>query len=356
MNIYPIIMAGGSGTRFWPRSRNATPKQILKITSDQFTMIQMAYNLVVDLVPTKNIHVVTNASHATMVSDQLPKLPSKNILQEPCARDTAPCIGLAAAYIHQVDPEAIMLIMPSDHLIKPTEKFHQAVKAAAEIVSKEDTLVTFGITPKYPATAYGYIEKNEQKITQNGLPVYPVKKFKEKPDEDTAKKFVESNQYFWNAGIFVWKAKYILNLFKDLMPELSAGLQKLSLAKFSNLEEIYPKLPKISIDFAIMEKAKSVKVIGVDYDWDDIGSWESLINHYAIDNDNNLNKGAIAHLDSKNCIVINDDEKSIITTIGLNNLLIVKSGNAILIADRNKGQDIKKLIDELKTKKLNDFL
>ena len=162
MNIYPFIMAGGSGTRFWPRSRSNTPKQILKITSDKFTMIQMAYNLVSELVPDKNIHVVTNAIHSKVIAKQLTNLPKKNILQEPCARDTAPCIGLAAAYLHQIDPEAIMLLMPSDHLIRPTEKFHQAVQAAAEIVEKEDTLVTFGIQPKYPATAYGYIEKGKQ--------------------------------------------------------------------------------------------------------------------------------------------------------------------------------------------------
>jgi mannose-1-phosphate guanylyltransferase len=349
-------MAGGSGTRFWPRSRNATPKQILKITSDQFTMIQMAYNLVSGLVPDKNIHVVTNSLQAKTIKEQLSTLSINNILQEPCARDTAPCIGLAAAYIHQIDPEAIMLVMPSDHLIKPTEKFHQAVKAAAEIVAKEDTLVTFGITPQYPATAYGYIEKSNQKIMQNGLPIYQVKQFKEKPDEKTAKKFVESNQYYWNAGIFVWKAKYILELFKELMPELYNGLQKMRETNFKNIAEVYPQLPKISIDFAIMEKAKSVKVIGVDYSWDDIGSWESLVNHYPKDKQENLNTGNIVHLDSKNCIVINDDMDSLITTIGLENLLIVKSGNSILIADRNKGQDVKKLIEDLKNKKLHDYL
>lgn len=349
-------MAGGSGTRFWPRSRHATPKQILKITSDQFTMIQMAYQLVKDLVPAKNIHVVTSSLQAKIISEQLNQLPLKNILQEPCARDTAPCIGLAAAYIHQMDPDAIMLLMPSDHLIQPVQKFHQAVKLAAEIVTKEETLVTFGILPKYPATAYGYIEKGEPSPNKNELPVFKVKQFKEKPNENTAKEFLRSNQFLWNAGIFVWKAKYILALFKELMPELAVGLQKMSDAKFQNIKDVYPQLPKISIDFAIMEKAKSVKVIGVDYEWDDIGSWESLENHYPKDHNNNLNQGEITHLNSKNCIVINDDSKSLIATIGLDNLLIVKSGNSILIADRNKGQDVKKLIDELKNKKMDEYL
>lgn len=316
----------------------------------------MAYHLVSGFVPDKNIHVVTNALHAKSIIKQLENLPKKNILQEPCARDTAPCIGLAAAYIHAKDPEAIMLLMPSDHLIRPTDKFHQAVQAAAEIVEKEDTLVTFGIQPKYPATAYGYIEKGKQDNVQTGLPIFQVKQFKEKPNEQTAKSFVDSKKYFWNAGIFVWKAKYILSLFKEIMPELYEDLEEMRVSKFKNIDKVYPNLQKISIDFAILEKTKNIKVVGVDYEWDDIGSWESLTNHVAMDHDHNLNKGEIAHRDTKNCIVINDDPDSIIATIGLDNLLIVKSGDAILIADRSKGQELKMLIAELKNKSLDKYL
>ncbi len=356
MSIYPFIMAGGSGTRFWPRSRISKPKQILKITSDKFTMIQMAYSLLDGYVPDKNIHVITNSLYAKEIAKQLKNLPKKNILQEPCGRDTAPCIGLAASYLYQIDPEAIMLVMPSDHLIRTSEKFHQAVQSAIEIVEKEDALVTFGIKPKYPATAYGYIEKGKQEAIVAGLPIFQVKQFKEKPDEKAAKVFVESKKFFWNAGIFVWKAKYILSLFKELMPDLHKGLEKMSAANFKNIEEIYPKLQKISIDFAILEKTKNIKVVGVDYDWDDIGSWESLTNHIAVDKNKNLNKGEIITLDTKNCLMINDDTETLIATIGVENLLIVKSGNSILIADRKKGQDLKKLIEELKNKGMEEYL
>jgi len=356
MSIYPFIMAGGSGTRFWPRSRASKPKQILKITSDKFTMIQMAYGLLEGYVPDKNIHVITNTLYAKEIAKQLKSIPKKNILREPCGRDTAPCVGLAASYLYQIDPEATMLIMPSDHLIRPSEKFHQAVQSALDIVEKQDTLVTFGIRPKYPATAYGYIEKGKQEIISAGLPVYPVKQFKEKPDEKTAKSFVESKKFFWNAGIFVWKAKYILSLFEELMPDLYKGLEKMSAENFKNIEEIYPKLQKISIDFALLEKTKNIKVVGVDYEWDDIGSWESLNNHIAVDKNKNLNKGEIVTLDTKNCLMINDDTETLIATIGVENLLIVKSGNSILIADRKKGQDLKKLIAELKNKGMDVYL
>lgn len=351
-----MIMAGGSGTRFWPKSRIQKPKQVQKIVSEDFTMIQTAYQLLKDKVPNKNIHVVTNTIQAPEIKNQLPELPPENIIEEPCGRDTAPCVGLAAAILSVKDPEGIMLMMPSDHIIKPKENFHLALQTAAKIVEEEKTLVTFGIPPTYPATGYGYIEQGSKVNNDSELSVFDVIKFTEKPDHDTALKFLETQQYFWNAGIFVWKAKYILELIEEFMPELFAGLQTLIENDFKNLNEVYPTLPKVSIDFGIMENAPKVKVVSVDYEWDDVGNWESIVNHFPKDDHNNLNLGTVIHQDSKNCIAIADNKDQLIATIGLDDLIIVQSGNAVLVANRKDGQKIKNLVDELKAQNLTDYL
>lgn len=355
MKLYPMIMAGGSGTRFWPRSRNHLPKQVLNIIDKEKTMIQSAMSLLDGLAENKNIHIVTNASQAPIIQNQT-KLSSEQIIKEPCARDTAPCVGLSAAIALKKNPDAILLMIPSDHVILPKEKFHSAVKAAVHLAEEKNCIVTFGILPHFPATGYGYIEQGEKILTQYKDPAFEVKKFTEKPDQKTAIKFLETKKFFWNAGIFIWKAKTILDLIQEFMPDLYAGIEKMIAANFENIKEVYPTLPKISIDFGIMENAKGVKVIQVDYAWDDVGSWESLTNHFPKDSNGNLNQGKVVHLDSKNNITISDNPESLIATIGLHNLLIVQSGNSTLVADRARGQDIKKLVDLLKEKDLNEFL
>lgn len=355
MNIYPMIMAGGSGTRFWPRSRQDLPKQALNIVHDNETMIQSAVNLLDGLIPKENIHIVTNQNQADLLQSQT-KLNENQIIKEPCARDTAPCVGLAAAIAFSKDPEAVLLMMPSDHIITPKEDFHSAVKTAAMIACNEDAVVTFGILPHFPATGYGYIEQGELISRKFKEPVYQVKKFTEKPNLETAIKFLETKKFFWNAGIFVWKARTILKLIKELMPELHAGLNKIVESNFTNIDTIYPTLPKISIDFGIMEKAKNVKVVQVNYAWDDVGSWESLVNHFPKDNHGNLNQGQVVHINSKDSIVISDNKDALIATIGVENLLIVQNENATLIANRENGQDIKALVEKLKESKLDRYL
>ena len=277
MKVTAVIMAGGRGERFWPKSRGNYPKQFLSLTKDGETMIQKTVKRLLPMVAMEDVFVVTNVSYAALVKEQLPQLPEENILLEPCARNTAPCIGLAAAVIRKKYGEAMMLVLPSDHLIRYEEMYVDTLRQAVAVAEKEQNLVTIGITPTYPETGYGYI--NFERDTDLGMPgVYRVERFVEKPDLDTAKEYLASHRYLWNSGMFVWKTSSILANIQKLMPDIYEGLERIEAAVgtgsyASVLETEYHAFRSESIDFGVMEKAENIYTLPGSFGWDDVGNW-----------------------------------------------------------------------------------
>ena len=276
-----VIMAGGKGERFWPKSRTNLPKQFLSLTNDGKSMIQHTVERVKKLVDIENVYVVTNEMYKNLVLENIPDIPKENIIIEPVAKNTAPCIGLAAMHIAKKDINSKMIILPSDHLIKFNEIFIDTLKTTLNVVEKGDNLVTIGITPNYPETGYGYINFTKGENFKDSANVYEVLRFVEKPNLEKAKEYLTSGQYLWNSGMFVWKASTILKNFKEYLPEIYEGLQKIGESiNTEKYEEVLKKeffnFPSESIDYGIMEKAKNIYVIPGNFGWDDVGSWLSL--------------------------------------------------------------------------------
>lgn len=356
--LHAVIMAGGSGTRFWPESRRKLPKQFLKFSSEQ-TLIQEAAGRCVPAIADQNLWIVTNALHAEESVRQLPSVRREQILLEPCGRNTAPCIGLAAIQILAVDPDAIMLVMPADHVIKPASMFQQAVKQAVEHIERTpDSLVLFGVEPTYPATGFGYIQRGEQ-IPDSDCPMFQVERFQEKPNQLAAARLVASGEYYWNCGIFVWRASTILQSLAQYAPEIHERLQRLQVAFGTAdweaaLEREFPEMPSISIDYAVLEKASQVCVLEAPFDWDDVGSWHALARLTAAEGSNILD-GLICPVDSSGCI-IRTSQDHLVATIGVKDLIIVHTPTATLVADKRDEGAIKELIAELERRKLTDYL
>ncbi len=359
--IYAVIMAGGSGTRFWPRSRKSLPKQLIPIVSER-TMIQETVDRLEGEIPPERILVVATAAIAEEIRRQVPALPERNVIEEPFGRDTAPCIGLAAVLAHRLDEDATMVVMPADHAIKPRELFLRAIRGAADLA--QDALITFGVKPTYPATGYGYIHRGKSVEAGSDLKVYALRQFKEKPDLETATRYLETGEFYWNSGIFVWKAKTILGKIERLMPGLFAGLNRIGEAAGtpeweSVLTDEYGRFEKISIDYGIMEKALGdpggrVLVIEVDYEWDDVGSWKAIERHVAADADGNVVAARHVGIDTTGCIVAGTDR--LIATIGVHNLIIVETEDALLICDKDRAEEVKKLVDRIGDRALDSFL
>jgi len=352
--ITGVIMAGGKGERFWPKSRIKMPKQFLKLYGDK-TMIQQTADRLKRLMPIENIFVVTNIDYAGLISDQIPELPTENILIEPMGKNTAACIGLAAIHTERLDTDSIMVVVPSDHVIKDEETYLGVLKAAIEKAKAGNNLVTIGIKPQHPETGYGYI--NFKKITNeifHNNPVHKVERFVEKPDYDTAVKYVESGDYLWNSGMFIWKTSTILNAIKEYMPQLYSALNVIREHFDSDeiekiLYEEYSKLESISIDYGIMEKAKNVYVVPGDFGWDDVGSWTSIERLYEKDENDNVIKGNVVSVDTKKCIITGSDK--LIATLGIEDVIIVDTEDALLICSKDKAQNVKEVLNELREKK-----
>lgn len=358
--LHAVIMAGGSGTRFWPQSRRRLPKQFLRMTGNE-TLIQQAAKRCHPVISEKRTWIVTGAAHAVETSRQLPLIPAEQVLVEPCGRNTAPCIGLAAIRLLADDPDAVMLVMPADHVIQPNEKFQQAVDQAVNLIRAEpSTLVLFGIEPNYPATGFGYIQRGER-IPTSTCPMYRVKNFQEKPNLATAAKFLESREYYWNCGIFVWRAKTILDMLKEHSPETAVRLGRLSDAIATGhwqeqLEVEFPQMPSISIDYAVLEKAADqVCVLEAPFEWDDVGSWHALPRLLAADQCQNTIDGLCCALETEGCI-IRSSENHLVATIGLKDLIIVHTPTATLVADKHDEGSLKKLIAELEKRGLDEYL
>ena len=354
-----VIMAGGKGERFWPKSRINLPKQCLSLTDDGKSMIQHTVERVKNLVDIENIYVVTNEMYKNLVSEHIPDIPEANIIIEPAAKNTAPCIGLAAVHIAKKDINSKMIILPSDHLIKFNEIFIDTLKTALDVVEKGDNLATIGITPNYPETGYGYINFTKGESFKDSTNIYEVLRFVEKPNLEKAKEYLTSGQYLWNSGMFVWKASTILKNFKEYLPEIYEGLQKIGKSiNTGKYEEVLKKeflnLPSESIDYGIMEKAKNIYVIPGNFGWDDVGSWLSLERINKTNQDGNVITGNVISIKTKNTIIQGSDK--LIATIGLEDIVVVDTDDVTLICHKNNTQEVKEVINNLKICNRNEYL
>jgi mannose-1-phosphate guanylyltransferase len=358
--LHAMIMAGGGGTRFWPRSRVQRPKQFLTLAGDR-SLLQQAVDRVEAQVPAGRTWVITSALHAREAGKQLPNLPADRVVGEPCGRDTAACIGLGAALIARQDPQAVMLVTPADHVIEPTQEFRRAVHVAEQMAEEHPTaLITFGIPPSFPATGYGYIQRGAEAAHRQGVAVYRVEGFREKPPNELAERFVADGNYYWNSGIFVWKVATILQHLRDQQPRIFTAVQRIAEAwptpdRDRVLQREYEALDKISIDFAVMEHARDVLVVQAPYRWDDVGSWLALERMHPQDADGNTVHCTHCGISTSNCVIVGDAGR-LIATIGVANLLIVQDGNATLVADRREESTVKQLVEKMKQKGLESFL
>ena len=357
--ISVVIMAGGKGERFWPKSRINLPKQFLSLTDDGKSMIQHTVERVKSLVNIENIYVVTNEMYKNLVLKHVPDIPEENIIIEPAAKNTAPCIGLAAIHIAKKDINSKMIILPSDHLIKFNEIFIDTLKTALDVVEKGDNLATIGITPNYPETGYGYINFTKGESFKDSTNIYEVLRFVEKPNLEKAKEYLTSGQYLWNSGMFVWKASTILKNFKEYLPEIYKGLQKIGKSiNTGKYEEVLKKeflnLPSESIDYGIMEKAKNIYVIPGNFGWDDVGSWLSLERINKTNQDGNVITGNVISIKTKNSII--QGSNKLIATIGLEDIVVVDTDDVTLICHKNNTQEVKEVINNLKICNRNEYL
>lgn len=346
-----LIMAGGIGSRFWPLSRKSRPKQFLNIVSDK-SMIELTVDRLKPLIDIKDVYVVTSGNQKRLVLESLPTLPPENVIVEPFGMNTAPCIALSNLYLmKKYDKNETVVVLPSDHLIQDEEKFRNYLKLA-EKGAKQDNLVTFGIKPDYPATGYGYIEADSLLSNE----IYKVKKFKEKPDLKTAESFLKKGNYFWNSGMFIWKLDTITKIYAQYQPEMMQLIDEISKiwnTGSDDIATIYKKMPKLPVDIAIMEKAEKKAVIPVEFGWSDVGSWEALYDILDKDENGNILKTENITLSSKNNLVMS---KKFVSMIGINNVALIETDNAILLVDINKTQDVKKIVDILKAEKRDDLL
>lgn len=351
-----LIMAGGKGERFWPRSRVSLPKQFLSLTDDGKTMIQLTVERISPLVNIEDVYIATNKNYKELVKQQLPGIPEENILCEPVGRNTAPCIGLGAAHVAKKYDDATMIVLASDHLIKNNEIFTETFTQACEVAEKGENLVTIGITPNYPETGYGYIKYDQN--TKEGS-AYAVEKFVEKPVLEVAKEYLADGHYLWNSGMFVWKVSTILNNFKKLLPESYAALMKIKESVGTADEEAvlnkeFMNLEAESVDYAIMEKADNIYIIPGNFGWDDIGSWLAVGRIKKTDDDNNVVNGSVVTVNTKNCVIEGADK--LIATVGLRDMVVVDTKDATLISTKENAGEIKKVLAKLRETGKNQYL
>jgi mannose-1-phosphate guanylyltransferase len=360
---YAVIMAGGTGKRLWPLSRQKRPKQVLKLLDGQ-TLLRQCFERLRSIFDIRNIIVLTNANYVDVVREDLSELPSNNVIAEPAVRDTASAIGLVSTVLKKYDSNATIAVVTADQIIKPPEVLQEAIKDALTFINNNpDNLVTFGIKPTFASTSLGYIKCGEGREYPNCKnEVYSVDAFREKPDEKTAKEYLESGQYFWNSGMFVWKAETILANLQRFLPEASGPLAKIRAGwdgpnQQQTLQEYFVKLPKISIDYAVMEKADKVNAIKLDCQWLDMGSFAALADVISSDKDNNIVvAGQSELLDCKKSIIITEDDGHLIAAIGLENMVVAHSPDATLICHIDETQRLKELLELIKEHAGEQFL
>ncbi len=358
MKTTAVIMAGGRGERFWPKSRNSFPKQFLSLTSDGETMIQKTVKRLLPLVKMDDIFIVTNENYVNIINEQLPDIPAENILAEPVAKNTAPCIALAAAVIGKKYDDAVMMVLPSDHLIKNEDLYTDTMKQAVKLAIKGENLVTVGITPTYPETGYGYINffRNDDEDTPG---IYKVKRFVEKPCLETAKEYLSSGKYLWNSGMFVWKVSTIMDNFKKHLPDMYEGFLKMKESAGTDsfrdtLVSCFESFESESIDFGIMEKAENIYTLSGSFGWDDVGSWLALEKINRTDECGNYVTGDVITINTNKCIINGKDK--LIAAVGLEDIIVVDTDDATLICSKNHTQEVKKVIENLKICNRRDLI
>ncbi len=349
--LHAIIMAGGSGTRFWPRSRRDRPKQLLRLAGER-TMLQQTVDRVRSLVDRERILVVTGADQAAATASQLEDLPAENIVSEPAPRDTAACVGLAAGLVARRDHEGVMIVMPADHVIEPAEAFHASIASALAIIAADPAaLVTFGVMPTRPETGYGYIERGEPLEVEDGAIAHRVARFREKPDLESAKEFLSTGRFLWNAGIFVWRAAAILEELKTHRPLLAEGLEPIIEAVGTDdfretLERLFPTLERVPIDRAVLERSSKVVVVEAPYRWSDVGDWRALAAFLELDIAGNAVQGNVVARDSRDSILVSE-EGGLVAVLGVEGLVVVQAGGAVLVARKDQLDQLKALVEKL---------
>jgi mannose-1-phosphate guanylyltransferase len=355
---YVAIMAGGIGSRFWPMSRTNFPKQFLDILNTGKTLIQSTFERFATFIPTENIFVITSNEYVNIVKKQLPEIPIQNILGEPSRKNTAPCIAYISFKLNQIDPKASLIVAPADHVILDPTAFTKVSLEALAFVNKHNAFITLGIKPTYANTGYGYIQYEQHGVTDN---VYKVKTFTEKPNLDLAKTFIASGEFLWNAGIFVWQVKNILTAFEKYLPEMyevfEAEQSRFNTPDEANaLSEIYPQCPSLSIDFGIMEKADNVYLIPSSFGWSDLGTWNSAYENLEKDYLANAVAGEnVIVIDATKCVVHAPDNKLVMLQ-GLDDYIIVDTEDVLLICKKEKEQEIKEYVAEVKRNKGDKYL
>jgi len=357
--MFVLIMAGGAGTRFWPKSRERRPKQLLPIIGEG-TMLQNTVRRLLPMAPAENIFVISNQVQYDGIVEQLPMLPAENIIVEPRPKNTAACIGLGAILLQQREPDGVMVVLPADHLIDDDEIFRETLLHAGKIAAEEDVLITIGIQPTYPATGYGYIQFSNSRITAGQATAYRVKTFAEKPNLETATRFLDSGDFLWNSGIFVWRLPVIMAQIEEHLPHLYDGLREilhaLGASEQSNvIDRVYQQIKSISIDYGVMEKAKNVVVLRGQFRWNDLGSWDEVYKLLPKDQDyNTTGDRPYVMLDSAGCLV--DVPGKTVAAVGIRDLMIVETEDALLLCPRSRAQEVKDLVELIKRRKLNHLL
>jgi mannose-1-phosphate guanylyltransferase len=358
-HLYPVILAGGVGSRLWPRSRKSSPKQFLDLTGNQRSMLQEAFDRMTPLVPPEQIFIITNREYVDAVSEQLPEMPRANIVGEPAARGSAAAIGLGAIHLLRRDPEAVMAVLTADHLIHKPEILRQTLMAGAEL-AQQGELITLGIQPAYPETGYGYIEMGDALGDYHGMTARRVRRFREKPDGATAEAFLAAGNFVWNSGMFIWRADVIMAQFAQHMPQLHTALRHLLPALGGSDEGAafeqhwMPLSGNITIDYGVMEKAARVAVFPVDMGWHDIGSWAALLEVLPKDASGNVIQARHLDYDSSNILAFSKNR--LIATIGLQDMIVVDVDDVVLVMPANRAQDVKKIIQSLKHNGMEHYL
>lgn len=351
-NRYVVIMAGGRGERFWPQSREATPKHLLPIVGDK-PMLAQTVDRVAGVVPRENIFIITTQAQLDGCREACPNVPPANIIAEPMGRDTAAATGLAMLLVKQRSPQAAFAMLPADHVIKDTAEYAKLLNIAFEAAESADVLVTLGIKPGAPETGFGYIHRAGVWRSIGGREVMKVERFVEKPDLETAERYLASGEYYWNAGMFVWRVPVVEAAFKAHAGELYAGLAQLEIAAGAAcgwskaLADLYPTLKKVSVDYALMEKSTNVVVVPATFDWDDVGAWPALAKHFVPDSHGNVLRGhALVEKGTDNIVISTDGH--LVGVIGVNDLVVVHTEGATLVCPKDRAQEIKALLERIK--------
>jgi len=356
--LHAVIMSGGSGTRFWPQSRRLSPKQLQPLTGDS-SLLQQTVSRLDELVPPERTWVVTNALQAEATRDQLPGVPDKQVLTEPLARNTAPCLGLAAIHLLAVDPDAVMLVMPADHVIDPPEAFAETARRAQQLVEDDPSrLVLMGVTPSRPATGYGYIRHGAP--LEGAERALGVESFHEKPDRATAESYLAAGETSWNCGIFTWRAETILLALGEHQPQLATGIATIRHALGTDdyhnvLTNVFERIKPISIDHAVLEHSSDTCLLEASFEWHDVGSWHALADVIGADLDGNTLQGNVTVVDSSNC-VIRSDADHLVGAVGVEGLVIVQTSDATLVARRDDEEGLRRLVERLKEQGRDDCL